>query len=199
MQPFYIPLAKAYKMTFQNRRDNPCPAQSRLEFLSHYLTQILGPPSRFAHHCLKNTVLKACSRDCSSWDICCGCCCLVTQFVTPGTVARRAPLSMEFPRQGHYSHLPFPSPGDLLNPGIKPVCPALACGFFTTEPPGKPQYLLVTRNFISLLLLTSWANKISKCCVYACLYMQTHKYKAVDNNYIHTLCNTMHNAICVCG
>ena len=32
---------------------------------------------------------------------------------------------------------PFPSPGDLLNPGIKPMSPALAGGFFTTEPPGK--------------------------------------------------------------
>ena len=116
---------------------NPCPAQSRLEPLNHYLTQILGPPSQFAHHCLKITVLKACSRDCSSWDICCGCC-LVTQFVTPGTVARQAPLSMEFPRQGYRRRLPLPSPGDLLNPGIKPMCPASPCGFFTTELPGKP-------------------------------------------------------------
>ena len=119
--------------------------------------------------------------------------------VTPWTAARQAPLSMGFLGQEYWRGLPFPPPGDLPDLGNEPSSPVLAGGFFTTEPPGKPQYLLVTRNFISLLLLTSWANKISKCYVYVCLYMQTHKYNAVDNNYIHTLCNTMHNAICVCG
>ena len=44
---------------------------------------------------------------------------------------------MEFPRQEYWSGLPFPSPGDLPGPGIEPVSPALAGGFFTTEPPGK--------------------------------------------------------------
>ena len=43
-----------------------------------------------------------------------------------------------FPRQEYWSGLPFPSLGDLLHPGIEPVSPALAGGFFTTEPPGKP-------------------------------------------------------------
>ena len=42
---------------------------------------------------------------------------------------------MEFPRQEYWSELPFPSPGDLPNPGIEPTSPALAGGFFTTEPP----------------------------------------------------------------
>ena len=45
---------------------------------------------------------------------------------------------MGFPRQEHWSELPFPSPGDLLDPGIEPIFPALAGRFFTTEPPGKP-------------------------------------------------------------
>ena len=58
-------------------------------------------------------------------------------FVTPWTAALQAPLSMGFPRQEYWSGLPFPSPGDLPNPGIKPMSPALAGGFFTTEPPGK--------------------------------------------------------------
>ena len=47
---------------------------------------------------------------------------------------------MEFPRQEDWSGLPFPSPGDLPNPGIELeslVSPALAGGFFTTEPPGN--------------------------------------------------------------
>ena len=45
---------------------------------------------------------------------------------------------MGSPRQKHWSRLPFPSPGGLPNPGIKPMSPASAGGFFTTEPPGKP-------------------------------------------------------------
>ena len=63
----------------------------------------------------------------------------VLLFVTPGTVALQAPLSMAFSRQEYWSGLPFPSPGDLPNPGIKPVSPALAGKFFTTEPPEKPK------------------------------------------------------------
>ena len=59
-------------------------------------------------------------------------------FVTPWTVAHQAPLSMEFPKQEYWSGLPFPPPGNLPDPGIKPVSPALAGRFFTTEPPGKP-------------------------------------------------------------
>ena len=46
-------------------------------------------------------------------------------FATPQTVARQAPLSMGFPRQESWSGLPFPSPGDLPDPGIKPASPAL--------------------------------------------------------------------------
>ena len=57
------------------------------------------------------------------------CCCLVTQsyptLVTLWTAARQAPLSMGFPRQGYWSGLPFPPPGHLPDPGIKPASPAL--------------------------------------------------------------------------
>ena len=48
---------------------------------------------------------------------------------------------MEFSRQEYWNGLPFPSPGDLPNPGTEPACPAgpeLAGGFITTELPGKP-------------------------------------------------------------
>ena len=62
----------------------------------------------------------------------------VQLIVTPWTVACQAPLSMEFFRQEYWSGLPFPSPGDLPDPGIEPMSPALAGGFFTTEPPEKP-------------------------------------------------------------
>ena len=45
---------------------------------------------------------------------------------------------MEFPRPEYRNGLPFPSPGDLPDPGIKLISPALAGRFFITEPPGKP-------------------------------------------------------------
>ena len=57
------------------------------------------------------------------------------------SVACQAPLSMEISRQEYWSGLPFLPPEDLPDPGIKPTSPmppALAGGFFTTEPPGKP-------------------------------------------------------------
>ena len=71
-------------------------------------------------------------------------CCLsvISQlFATPWTVACKAPLSMGFSRQKYWSGLPFPSPGDLPDPGTdwSPVSSALADRFFTTVPPGKLQ------------------------------------------------------------
>ena len=64
-----------------------------------------------------------------------------TLFQPPWTVACLAPLSIGFYRQEYWSGLPFPPPGDLSDPRIEPTCleyPALADGFFTTVPPGKP-------------------------------------------------------------
>ena len=60
----------------------------------------------------------------------------VRLFATPWTVACQAPLSMGFSRQEYWSGLPFPSPGYLPYPGIKPVSPALAGGFFIAEHQG---------------------------------------------------------------
>ena len=59
------------------------------------------------------------------------------------TVALQAPLSMEFSWQEYWSELPFSSPGDLPEPGIKPMSlasPTLAGRFFTAVPPVKPKY-----------------------------------------------------------
>ena len=60
-------------------------------------------------------------------------------FVTLWTVARQAPLFMGFSRQGHWSGLPFPSPRDLPDPGIKPKPPALQADSFLSEPPAFPK------------------------------------------------------------
>ena len=62
----------------------------------------------------------------------------VQLFETLWTVAYQAPPSMEFSRQEHWSGLPFPSPGDLPDPGIKPRSPALQADPLPSEPPGKP-------------------------------------------------------------
>ena len=59
---------------------------------------------------------------------------------TPGMVVRQAPLSIESSRQEYWSGLPFPSPGGLPNPGIRPGSPSLQAYFLPSEPPGKPTY-----------------------------------------------------------
>ena len=59
-------------------------------------------------------------------------------LATSRAIAHQAPLSMVYPRQEYWFGLPFPSPGDLSDSGIEPASPALAGGFFTTEPPEKP-------------------------------------------------------------
>ena len=62
----------------------------------------------------------------------------VRLFATPWTVADQAPPSMGFSRQEYWSGLPFPSPGDLPDPGIEPGSPILQADALTSEPPGKP-------------------------------------------------------------
>ena len=81
-------------------------------------------------------------------------CSVMSDCATPCPVAHQVPLSMGSPRQENWSGLPFPHPGDLLDPGIKPMSPAspaLAGGFFTTEPPGKPLYILYTHTYITTI------------------------------------------------
>ena len=63
---------------------------------------------------------------------------LFNHQVVSDSVRHQTPLFMGFLRQEYWSGLPFSSPGDLPDPGIKPMSPLLAGGFFTTEPPGKP-------------------------------------------------------------
>ena len=78
----------------------------------------------------------------------------VRVFATPWTVARQAPLSMGFSGQEEWSGLPRPLPGDLPHPGIKPTCPvsaALAGGFFTFVPAGKPVLDHTVALFLSFL------------------------------------------------
>ena len=59
--------------------------------------------------------------------------------LTPWTIAHHSPLSIEFSREEYWSGLPFPSPGDLPPPGIKPGSPTLQPDSLLSEPPGKPR------------------------------------------------------------
>ena len=71
----------------------------------------------------------------------------ILAWTIPWTVACQDPLSMEFSRQEYWSGLPFPSSGDLPDPGIEPESlssPALISRFFTTVPPGKPECQLLS-------------------------------------------------------
>ena len=66
--------------------------------------------------------------------------CLVTKssliLATLWTLAYRAPLSKRFSRREYWSEMPFPSPGDLPDPGIEPRSPALQVDSLPTELPG---------------------------------------------------------------
>ena len=80
-------------------------------------------------------------RNQGSQDSLCVCVCVLSYvqlFTVWWTVALQAPLSMGFPRQGYWSGLLFPSPGDLPDPGSKCLSTCISCiadGFFTAEPP----------------------------------------------------------------
>ena len=63
---------------------------------------------------------------------------VVSDSATPWTTAYQAPPSTGFSKQEYWSGLPFPSPGDLPNPGIEPGFPAFQADALTSEPPGKP-------------------------------------------------------------
>ena len=91
---------------------------NQLDHLCCCLNWLLGKQRTlillFSHFCLLLRVL------CCAWSLS-----RVQLFVTPWTIAYQAPLSMGFSRQEYWSGLPFPSPGDLPDPGIEPRSPAL--------------------------------------------------------------------------
>ena len=79
----------------------------------------------------------------------------VRLFETLWTVAYQGPLSMGFSRQEYWSRLPFPSPGDLPNPGIELRSPALQEGALLSEPPGKPKVKVKSLSRVRLFA-TPW-------------------------------------------
>ena len=77
----------------------------------------------------------------------------VRLFATPWTVAYQAPLSMRFFRQEFWSGLPFPSPWDLPNPGIKPRSPTLQADTLPCEAPGKPLNGKLALKFSCIIIM----------------------------------------------
>ena len=87
----------------------------------------------------------------------------VQLFATPWTIAHQTLLSMDFFRQDYWSGLPFPSPGDLPNPGIEhasPMSPALAGGFFTTSAWEVTFWDVVYFFLVCPILFTSYLSGI---------------------------------------
>ena len=109
--------------------------------------------------------------------------CHIQLFETPWTVGQQVPLSTGFFRQEYWNGLPFPPPGDLPDPGIKPsslVSPALAGGFFTAE-------LLGRLPLDSTLVLMVWfltcccsENDFLSVCVCACTCAHMCLHAVVD-------------------
>ena len=107
------------------------------------------------------------------WFISKSCPTLATSWI----VTCQVPLSMGLSREEYLSGLPFHSPWDLPDPRIKPTSPALASGFFTTEPPGDPDicyrmiFIFRKSTFISL-----GEVKVSQPCLTLCNLMDYTVY-----------------------
>ena len=88
-------------------------------------------------------------------------CSVVSDSLRPhGLVTLQAPLSVGFSRQEYWSGLPFPSPGDLLDPRTEPGSPALQVDFLLFEPPGKPQSKIYMAGAMTLEKRSLlWASK----------------------------------------
>ena len=87
--------------------------------------------------------------------------------MTPWTIARKALLSMRFPRQEYLSRLSLLSPGDLLDPGIRPGAPVLQADLLPTDLQGKPikrlllikeKWIFQGNEFSAFLYMGRWKN-----------------------------------------
>ena len=96
----------------------------------------------------------------------CRCCCLIDKssrsLCNPVDCSPPAPLSMGFPRQEHWSGLPFPSPGDHPNAGIQPRSPALQVDSLLSEPPGKPRSMRRLHKIHEIVCKTPYT-----CCAFS--------------------------------
>ena len=111
-------------------REGPCTSEKP----SHRTSKGKGSEEfQFPLQChLVRRIFQSCVRACSVASV------VSNSLRLPRTVACQTPLSMGFSRQESWSGLPFPSPGDLADPGTKPKSPASQVVSLPSEPPGKP-------------------------------------------------------------
>ena len=83
--------------------------------------------------------------------------------MAPWTVAHQALLSIGLSRREYWSGLPFPSPGDLPDPGIKPRSPALQAGSLPAELPGKPLFIVYFWDFPLIFWTQLTGAKLQPC------------------------------------
>ena len=92
--------------------------------------------------------------------------------VTPWTVAYQAPPSIGYSRQEYWRGLPFPFPGNLLDPGIEPGSPAFQADALTSEPPGKPRQNKAPRKDAHVQIPGACERHVTWLCC-ACLVAQS--------------------------
>ena len=125
----------------------------------------------------------------------------VQLFATPWTVAHQASPSMGFSRQEYWSGLPFPSPGDLPNPGIEPESPALEADALTSEPPGKPKNTGVGSLFLLQWIFptqeSNWSLLHCRQILYQLSCQESPKIKHLDNILYLNLMKSPRNNDCM--
>ena len=84
--------------------------------------------------------------------------------MTPWTIALQAPMSMEFSRQQYWSRSPFPSPGNLSNPGIEPRSPVLQADSLPSESPGKSKVSHILSLSLNHKTLSSHNCSVGQIC-----------------------------------
>ena len=121
-------------------------------------------------------------------------CVLSPALCDPWTVACQAPLPMAFSRQEYWSGLPFPSPEDLPDPGIKPGSPAFQADSLPSEPQAKPYVIRVNLYFlfyniplwdyieVYFLLMNFWIVLFFKIISLATTNIQTFLYMPLEVN-----------------
>ena len=128
----------------------------------------------------------------------------VQLFATPWTVAYQALPSMEFSRQEYWSGLPFPSPGDLSNPGIESGSPALQEDSLRAEPPGKPKNTGVgSLSLLHWIFLTQESNQDLLHCRRILYQLATREAQNVRFIYLLAAlglhCSAGFSLVVVCG
>ena len=126
-------------------------------------------------------------------------CSVVSDFLwPPWTVAYQAPPSMGFSRQEYWSGLPFPSPGDLPDPGIEPGPPAFQADALTSESPGKKNGL--NKDIVNLLTV-AWLCHESQVAVYSehlWLFHSVSDSEFLDMGYTSRIWISTHLQCCCC-